>query len=73
MQTYPIIDLVVKRKAALAIGAAVLVFLLFVGAAAVAAAPILLVPGLILAGVVWFLFSLLGEIVQVIAETLLPR
>ncbi|MEO5597689.1 MAG: hypothetical protein ABIQ66_03630 [Novosphingobium sp.] len=73
MQTYPMIDLVVKRKPALAAGAAVLVFILFAGAALQLAAPALLVPAIIVAGVVWFLVMLLGEIVQVIAETLLPR
>ncbi|MDF8334901.1 hypothetical protein POM99_16965 [Novosphingobium sp. HBC54] len=67
------IDFVVKRKSPLAIGAGVLVFLLFAAAADVLTAPILLAPGVILAGLAWFLFNLLGEIVQVIAETLLPR
>lgn len=73
MPTYPLIQLVVKHQKLLAIAAALLLLALFLIAAAVLAAPLLAGLGLVLAGVVWFLVRLLGEVVQVIAETLLPR
>lgn len=73
MPTYPLIQFVVKRQKSLALGAALVLLALFVAAAAVCHVPLLAALGLGLAGVVWFLVRLLGEVVQVIAETLLPR
>lgn len=73
MQTYPLINLIVRRKTALATAAGITVFGLFAASAALLSSPLLVVLGLILGGVAWFLSQLLGEIVQVIAETLLPR
>jgi putative flippase GtrA len=70
---YPVITFVVKSQGLLAIGAALLLLALFLVAAWLCEAPLLALLGLVLAGVVWFLVKLLGEVVQVIAETLLPR
>ena len=73
MTTYPLITLVVKRQKMLALAAALLLLALFVVAAWCLDTPLLAGLGLVLAGVTWFLLRLLGEVVQVIAETLLPR
>ena len=73
MPTYPLIQFVVKNQGLLAIGAALLLLALFVAAAVLLNAPLLGALGLVLSAVVWFLVKLLGEVVQVIAETLLPR
>lgn len=73
MPTYPLIQFVVKHQKNLALGAALLLLLLFVVAAVLCHAPLVGALGAVLAGVVWFLVRLLGEVVQVIAETLLPR
>jgi hypothetical protein len=73
MPTYPMINLVVKHQKTLAVGAAVVLILLFLVPAVLLQAPLLGVCGVILGSVVWFLLRLLGEVVQVIAETLLPR
>jgi hypothetical protein len=73
MPTYPLIQLVVKHQKLLALAASLMLFVLFLGAALLLSAPLLAGLGLILSGVVWFLVRLLGEVVQVIAETLLPR
>ena len=73
MRTYPLITFVVKNQNLLALGAALLLMAIFVAVAVLAQAPLVGLLGLVLSGVVWFLVKLLGEVVQVIAETLLPR
>ena len=71
--TYPLITFVVKNQGLLAVGAALLLLALFAAAAVLCQVPLVGVLGVILSSVVWFLVRLLGEVVQVIAETLLPR
>ena len=73
MPTYPLITFVVKNQKLLALGAAVLLLAIFVVVAVLLGSPLLGLLGLVLSCVVWFLVTLLGEVVQVIAETLLPR
>ena len=73
MPTYPFIQFVVKYKTALAWVIGALMLVIFLGAAILMGQPIWIVPGLLLGGLFWFLVRLMGEVIQVISETLLPR
>lgn len=70
---FPLIGFVVRNQGMLALLAAFAVLALFVAGAVASHTPLMGVLGVILAGATWFLVKLLGEVVQVIADTLLPR
>jgi hypothetical protein len=73
-KTYPAVSLLANHGRRIAIGAGVLVAVLFVALfAAAVVGPVGLAGGLLVAIVVWGGMRVLAELVEVVAETLLPR
>lgn len=73
-KTFPAVTLIAAKGRTLSIAAGVLIALLSVGLFAVTAVGVPgLVAGVVAAVVVWAGLRLLSELVEVVAETLLPR
>ncbi len=74
VKTYPAVTFIATYGRRVAVGAGVGVALIALAIFfALSAAPILLVAGLIAAGVIWAVLRFVAELVEVIADTLLPR
>ena len=73
VKTYPAVLLVATHGRAIAVAAAVLTALLALAVAMAGGGIVSAIVGVLLAGLVWAGLRLLGELVEVVAETLLPR
>lgn len=73
MKTYPMIQFMVRHGQRLALGVALLFVAIGVYAWVATARVDCLVGGVLLAAGAWFFLRVFAEIVDVIAETLLPR
>ena len=73
VKTYPAVILMAGHGRRIALAAGVVVALLALALFAIGSGPVALVAGLIAAAVVWAGLRLAAELVEVVAETLLPR
>jgi hypothetical protein len=73
VKTYPAVLFVAARGRSIAVVIGLLAALASVGLYAAGAGPAALLFGLPLAGLTWAAMRLVAEIVEVVAETLLPR
>ena len=73
VKTYPAVTLMASHGRRIALAAGVLVALIALGLLLVGATPLSVVVGLGIAAVVWAGLRLMAELVEVVAETLLPR
>jgi hypothetical protein len=73
VKTYPAVLLMASHGRRIAIGAGVALALLALVLFGVGRQPVTLVVGLLVALVVWAALRLAAELIEVVAETLLPR
>jgi len=73
VKTYPAVLLMAGHGRRIALVVGLLVAVLALGLFAAGFGPVLLVAGLVAAGVAWAGLRLAAELVEVVAETLLPR
>ena len=73
VKTYPAVLLMAGHGRRIALAAGILVALVALGLFAAGFGPAVLVTGLLAAGMAWAGLRLAAELVEVVAETLLPR